>query len=101
MQLISSLENEFDIVCAIDGNDCLDQASMVQPDILLLDDMATDPSCYEICHTLKENVMTQDITVILLSDLMPEELETEVPLVGANDYICRPINSTLMIEKLM
>jgi len=100
MQLIKLLDKDYAIACATDGDDCIDQASAICPDLLIVDHMAFRPTCDEIGHALKANPGTQHARILLLSDLMLGEPEDECALMGADDYICRPIQQDELILKI-
>ncbi len=100
MQLVSVMESMYELIDVPDGNECIDNAMEIQPDLILVDDMAIEPNSYDICHLLKANRSTEQIPIILMSDLSSDDLEDEVNFVGSDDYICRPIERDELLEKI-
>lgn len=100
MQLIAFMEDKYDLTDVNNGTACIEQAVTTYPDLILLDDMASEPNCYEVCHTLKSDSDTQNIPIILMSDLNAEELEDEIAYLMSDDYICKPIQRADLLEKV-
>lgn len=100
MQLIAVMGGLYELTFLSPEEDCIEQASSELPDVLLLDDTVTEPNCYEICKTLKANPLTKKILIILISDLSAEELDEEVGLMGADGYVCRPIDHAPLMNEI-
>jgi DNA-binding response OmpR family regulator len=102
MSLIAYLEGRYDIadVDFSAGGEPVELIARLYPDIILVDDMLVDPNCYELCHLLKSDISTHNIPLILMSDLSEEELEKEVDLIKADDYIHKPIDKAELLEKV-
>lgn len=100
MELVTALEDRYDFEDAPDGEVLIDRTAEIFPDIIILDDMTLSPNCYEVCQNIKSNPATRHIPIVIMSDLSATELESEVGLLGADDYICRPINTPELTEKI-
>jgi len=100
MQLITFMENKYDIVDGAEGANCIDQATTVCPDLILVDDSLIEPNCYEVCHGLKSDSVTGDIPIVLMSDLEEEELKYEVTYLGSDDYIRKPFVKGDLMDKI-
>ena len=98
--LINILNNDYDIASATHGDDCIDQASVIYPDLVIVDHMAFRPTCDEIAHALKANPETQHTRILLLSDLTPSKMDDDIAMMGADDYIFRPIQHDELILKI-
>ena len=72
---------------ALSGKSGIDKAIAEKPDLILLDQVLPDISGNEVLKTLKTNVRTQQIPVIILSNFSQEELVKEAINNGALDYI--------------
>ncbi len=81
---------------ATDGTEGLELAMKVMPDIILLDIMMPGISGYEVCEKLKNNPLTKDIPVIFITSISESEFEEKGLLLGAIDYITKPINSAIV-----
>lgn len=75
------------VVCAVDGRMGLRLAQRMQPDIIVLDIQMPDISGFEVCQQLKNDDVTADIPVIMLTRQDgPDDVLAGLQL-GAVDYI--------------
>ena len=70
------------------------------PDLILLDIMMPDMDGYEVCRRLKANPATRNIPVIFLSAKTDVQDEEKGLLLGAVDYINKPVSPTLMLARV-
>ena len=81
------------------------RAMEVKPDLILLDLMLPERGGMEILHDLKQNPVTKDIPVVILSALGSEEDIESAKKQGAVDYIVKGMDSidvvTAKISKLI
>jgi PleD family two-component response regulator len=94
------LSKEYDIYFALDGNQALEQARRVKPDLILLDVMMPVMNGYEVCRCLKESEEFRDIPVIFITALDQPEHESQGLELGAVDYITKPFNSKLVLLRV-
>ncbi|MBF0444845.1 MAG: response regulator [Magnetococcales bacterium] len=91
------LVEQYTVRPAINGKLALQLAAMEpQPDLILLDIEMPDMDGYEVCRQLKKNIKTRDIPVIFVTAKTGDEHELEGLLLGAVDYITKPINSHII-----
>jgi len=83
-------KHNFKIRIATDGEDALQQALRMPPDLILLDIMMPNMNGFETCQQLKANEKTCDIPVIFTSALSEEVDKIKGLEVGAVDYITKP-----------
>ena len=102
MGLISYLEDHYDLadVDFPPGTEPAERVAAHYPDLILVDDMLAEPNCYELCHILKSDTATQHVPIVLMSDLSVQELEQEIELIHADDFIARPIQKNELLEKV-
>lgn len=79
------------VVIAQEGEEGLQRAALVQPDIIILDVMMPGQDGFEICRRLKDNPKTQDIPVIFMTALAETEHKITGFKVGGVDYITKPM----------
>jgi signal transduction histidine kinase/CheY-like chemotaxis protein len=92
--------NDYQIVMAESGIAGIQLAEQELPDIILLDLMMPGLNGWAVLSVLKENALTQDIPIILLSMLDEQNLGMEM---GAIDYLRKPVDwekLTAIIEKM-
>jgi len=94
--LNETLENEFDIYFATNGNDALQKVQLLEPDLILLDIMMPGMDGFEVCRKLKENEQFRDIPVIFITALDQPEDESKGLVLGAVDYVTKPFNPDLV-----
>lgn len=80
------------VYTATEGRHCLDIVAKELPDIILLDVMLPGLSGYEVCKKLKENPLTRNIFVILITALSDIEDRIHGFKVGADNFLVKPIN---------
>jgi len=90
------LGNDYEILFATNGEDAINIASNVSPDLILLDVVMPDIDGYEVCRRLKSNEKTKDIPVIFITSMDHEEDESKGLNIGAIDYITKPISSSIV-----
>ena len=98
--LTETLENEFDIYFATDGNDALQKVQLLEPDLILLDIMMPVMDGFEVCRRLKENEQFRDIPVIFITALDQPEDESKGLVLGAADYVTKPFNPDLVLLRV-
>jgi phosphoserine phosphatase RsbU/P len=79
------------ILAARSGRAALDIARKVHPDLVLLDVMMPDMNGFDVCRTLKADLDTRDAAVIFLSALGDVDGKVSGLMLGAVDYITKPI----------
>jgi len=94
-------EAGFDISVATSGESALQQCLLTQPDVVLLDVMMSGIDGFETCRRLKANPETADIPVIFMTALADTKDKVQGFVVGAVDYITKPIQHEELLARLM
>lgn len=98
---ISSLFNEtHQIITANNGFDGIDKALEYQPDIIISDVLMPKLSGFDMCKTLKTNLNTSHIPILLLTALDSEEDRTIAFKNGADSYCTKPFNSEMLKARI-
>jgi DNA-binding response OmpR family regulator len=80
----------FEVVQAPNGEEAFNQATKINPDLILMDVRMPKMTGYEACKALKEQEETKDIPVVFLSAKGQEaEISTGLEM-GAVDYFLKP-----------
>ena len=80
----------FTILVAQDGEEGLQRAQLVIPDLILLDVMMPGIDGFETCRRLKKIESTRDIPVIFMTALADTEDKVKAFAAGAVDYVSKP-----------
>lgn len=79
----------FEVSGSADGADGLVQANNLKPDLILLDIMLPKLNGLDLLRTLKTKAETQNIPVILLSNLGQDSVVKEGFTLGAEGYLIK------------
>lgn len=93
MLLQRKLEKEnFEVMVAFNGKQCLQLCEATTPDIILLDIMMPEMDGIETCQRLKQIPKMQPVPVLFITAKNTKEGKLEGLNVGAVDYITKPID---------
>jgi len=81
----------FRMLVAQGGEEALLRASLVQPDLILLDAIMPGIDGFEVCRRLKARESTRDIPVIFMTSLADMRDKLAAFEVGAVDYVVKPL----------
>ena len=90
----------FSVTRAADGQQALDLAEELQPDIMILDWMMPKLSGIEVCRTLRSMPETRPIPIIMLSARGEEGDRTLGLDVGADDYVSKPFSPRELVSRV-
>ena len=93
--LMDLLQDEYQVLAAVNGTTGLQAASRTNPDVILLDITMPDMSGHEVLKQLKADPLTKDIPVIFITGLSDAEDEARGLELGASDYVSKPFNPTV------
>lgn len=88
----------FDVVTAIDGQDCLDRVGEIAPDVITLDVMMPRLDGWETAVQLRQAPETAHIKVVLITARAQEEDVAHGTSVGADAYLTKPFDPGEMIR---
>ena len=90
----------YQAMLAPDGVAALELMRRVPPDIVLLDIMMPRMNGYEVLAQMRADAATSQIPVIVVSALDDLENVTRCVRMGADDYLTKPFNLTLLQARL-
>ncbi len=96
-----NLEREgYDIACLYDGSQVVEFVRKRKPELIILDLMLPEVDGIDICRTLKSDVDTKHIPIIMLT-AKSEEADVVVGLqMGADDYIPKPFSPKVLAARI-
>ncbi len=102
--LTACLEEQYHLSYAADGEAGIEKALEEVPDIIISDVMMPKKDGYEVCDTLKKDVRTSHIPIILLTAKSDADSRISGLEVGADAYLAKPFNEkelSVRLEKLL
>jgi len=94
--LTEILGDYYDLLVARDGQEGVDMAKRLQPDLILLDIVLPIMDGYEAIKILKDSPETKDIPIVFVTSLNKTEDERKGLLLGADDYINKPYDPIIV-----
>jgi diguanylate cyclase (GGDEF)-like protein len=94
--LHAALQDEHEVLFAMDGPRALEIAHSQRPDLILLDAVMPGMDGYAVCKELFASKDTCDIPVIFVTALKSPEDETRALDAGAADFISKPVNAAVV-----
>jgi DNA-binding response OmpR family regulator len=91
---------EMKVTTLADPPELLIILQFVQPDILILDIQMPLINGFELCQILRSDPHWQRLPIILLSGINSPETERQAFRVGADDYLCKPVNVDELAQRI-
>lgn len=86
----------YEVITAVNGEEALEKTAFDKPELILLDIMMPGMNGYEVCRRLKADKETKDIPILFVTALGDAGDEEHGFKLGGEDYITKPINTTLV-----
>jgi two-component system alkaline phosphatase synthesis response regulator PhoP len=90
----------YEIYTAKDGNEALDMAKQLQPDLIILDIMMPKKTGVEVCQILRSQPAFQETLIIFLTALSDEASQIKGLETGADDYVNKPISPKVLVSRV-
>ena len=90
----------YEVATAVNGEEALNKVRQDKPSLMFLDVMMPKKNGYEVCQEIKSDSSLHDIHVAMLSAKGQEADKTTGLKVGANEYLTKPVDRTLLLEKV-
>ncbi len=88
------------VLIALDGEQGVNIAGKMTPDIILLDAIMPNMDGFETCRRLKQDPALSDIPVIFMTGLSETEDIVKGLEAGGVDYVTKPINAPELIARM-
>lgn len=98
--LKNSLQELFHISVANDGEVAWNLINKKIPDLIISDIMMPNMDGFELCQLIKSTFQTSHIPVILLTALSDKTKQLEGLGLGADDYITKPFDITVLTKRI-
>jgi DNA-binding response OmpR family regulator len=88
----------FEVVTAVDGQDCLEKAVKAKPDVITLDVMMPRLDGWVTASHLRANPETAGIRVVLITARAQEDDRDRGEQIGVDAYLTKPFDPAEMIR---
>lgn len=97
-----TLQDEYQVLFAENGQQALEKTHTEQPDLILLDVMlyGSELDGLEVCRRLKKDAATKDIPVVLLTAGGQKSNIEAGQDAGADDYFIKPFSPIALLKKI-
>ncbi|MFY7900454.1 MAG: response regulator [Chitinophagaceae bacterium] len=90
----------YEIHTAKDGNEAIEKAKIVLPDLIILDIMMPKKTGIEACAILRSLPQFQETLIIFLTALSDETSQIKGLEIGADDYVSKPISPKVLTSRV-
>jgi signal transduction histidine kinase len=94
------MAEDYRVVCAFDGQEGLDKALEVRPDLILCDIMMPRMSGDRLVKEIRAHGELEDVPIVLLTARADDELRLRLLREGAQDYLHKPFDTRLILAKV-
>lgn len=90
----------YEIHTAKDGNEAIEKAKILNPDLIILDVMMPKKTGMEVCQILRTQPQFQTTLIIFLTALSDEASQIKGLEFGADDYVNKPISPKVLTSRV-
>ena len=90
----------YEVYTARDGNEAIERARILHPDLIILDIMMPRKTGVEVCQLLRSQPAFQDTLIIFLTALSDEASQIKGLETGADDYVSKPISPKVLVSRV-
>jgi CheY-like chemotaxis protein len=98
--IVQLLEDEYDVVEAVDGEDGVKKTEEERPDLILMDLGMPVMDGWEATRKIKANPALKHIPVIAVTSHAMVGDEMHARDAGCDDYLPKPVDETILLEKV-
>ena len=80
----------YKVATAGDGHKAIEIAKREKPDVVLLDVMMPGKSGWEVARALKQDPVTQNVKIVMVSAIGEKTNEITAPIYGADAHVDKP-----------
>ncbi len=90
----------YEVFTAKDGDETLEKAKRILPDLIVLDVMMPKKSGVEVCQLLRSQSTFKDTIILMLTALNDDGSHIKGLETGADDYIGKPISPKVLVSRI-
>ena len=90
----------YEVYTAKDGNEAIERAKQLNPDLIILDVMMPRKTGVEVCQILRSQPLFKETLIIFLTALSDEASHIKGLETGADDYVSKPISPKVLVSRV-
>lgn len=90
----------YEVYTARDGNEAIERAKLLLPDLIILDQMMPRKTGVEVCEILRSQPAFQNTLIIFLTAMSDEASQIRGLETGADDYVNKPISPKVLVSRV-
>ncbi|MFT4604113.1 MAG: signal transduction histidine kinase/ligand-binding sensor domain-containing protein [Rhodothermales bacterium] len=94
------LQTRYQVVTAIDGQDGLEKARSLRPNLIVSDVMMPNLTGFEMCRAIRGDENIEHIPLLLVTSKASPEDKIEGLEAGANDYVAKPFSARELLARV-
>ncbi|MFO7657690.1 MAG: ATP-binding protein [Bacteroidales bacterium] len=98
--MVNSLDQYYKVINSGNGDKAFDLIIKHIPDLIISDIMMPGMSGTDLCYKIKNDIRISHIPVLLLTARITDENKMEGFQIGADDYITKPFNMSLLVARI-
>ncbi len=92
--------NGYEVTTAKNGDEALEKAKNILPDLIILDIMMPGKNGIDVCNLLRMMPAFKETLIVFLTALSDEPTEIKGLESGADDYLTKPISPKVLVSKI-
>ena len=90
----------YEIYTAADGNEALEKANLLLPQLIILDIMMPYKTGIEVCRKLRQDERFDDTLIVFLTAINDDISQVKGLDIGADDYINKPVSTKVLVSRI-
>jgi len=90
----------YEVHTAKNGDEAVDLAKKIKPDLLILDIMMPKKTGIEVCEILRAQTEFKETLIIFLTAMSDEASQITGLEIGADDYVNKPISPKVLVSRV-
>ena len=99
-ELLTSTEQPYELIFAENGEDAIEKATTMLPDLILLDVMMPKMNGYEVCERLRNHEKLAEVPILMVTALDDRESRVRGLNAGADDFISKPFYGEELLARV-
>jgi two-component system, OmpR family, alkaline phosphatase synthesis response regulator PhoP len=94
------LKQGYQVYTATNGDEAIEKAKSLRPDLVILDIMMPGKNGVEVCEILRAQPRFRETLIMFLTALSDDATQIKGLGMGADDYISKPVSTNVFLSKV-